>query len=94
MEALSAGVEAAKRKNYKQAYELWLPLAREGNPYAQVNIGYLYLKGLYVEQNQNEANWWFSEAQKSNNTDINDLVSVISEMGNIEVYFELNKGFG
>ena len=38
------GVDAYKRKDYKTAYKLWLPLAEQGNAKAQYNLGVMYAK--------------------------------------------------
>ena len=42
---------AAKRGNYKTAYKLWLPLAEQGDAYAQYSLGIMYSKGQGVQQN-------------------------------------------
>ena len=35
-------VDAYKRKDYKTAYKLWLPIAEEGNAEVQYNLGLIY----------------------------------------------------
>ena len=38
-------VDAYKRKDYKTAYKLFLPLAEQGNAFAQALLGAMYFKG-------------------------------------------------
>ena len=51
------GVDAYKRKDYKTAYKLFLPLAEQGNAFAQAqfNLGAMYFKGDGVPQDYKEA---------------------------------------
>ena len=49
------GVDAYKRKDYKTAYKLWLPLAEQGNAKAQYNLGVMYRDGNGVQQDYKEA---------------------------------------
>ena len=53
------GLDAQERKDYKTAYKLWLPLAEQGNAFAQFNLGLMYAKGLGVPQDYKEAVRWF-----------------------------------
>jgi len=53
------GVDAYKRKEYKTAYKLWLPLAEQGNAKAQYILGVMYVKGLGVPKDYKEAVKWF-----------------------------------
>ena len=52
-------VDAYFNKDYKTAYELWLPLAKRGHVYAQSNLGVMYQKGQGVAQDDQEAVKWF-----------------------------------
>ena len=49
------GWNAYKNKDYKKAYNLWLPLAEQGNVTAQYNLGHMYEKGKGVPQDYKEA---------------------------------------
>ena len=51
--------DAYKRKDYKTAYKLWLPLAEQGNASAQYNLGVMYEKGRGVPQDYKEAVRWY-----------------------------------
>ena len=49
------GVDAYKRKDYKEAFSLWKPLAEQGDADAQSNLGEMYAKGRGVPQDYKEA---------------------------------------
>ena len=42
------GMDAYKRKDYKEAFRLWKPLAEQGVAEAQYNVGLLYRRGQGV----------------------------------------------
>ncbi len=50
------------RKDYKEAFRLWLPLAEQGNASAQSSLGLMYEKGQGVPQDYALAHMWFSLA--------------------------------
>lgn len=52
--------------DYKGAYEKWLPLAEKGEPRAQYSVGVLFLQGLGVEKDLEEAARWFDKAAQQN----------------------------
>ena len=61
------GVDAYKRKDYKTAYKLWLPLAEQGNAKAQYNLGVMYANGQGVPQDYVSAHmWWNLSGSKGN----------------------------
>ena len=49
------GMDAHKRKDYKEAFRLFLPLAEQGNVTAQYNLGHMHEKGKGVPQDYKEA---------------------------------------
>ena len=53
------GKDALKRKDYKEAFRLFLPLAEQGNAGAQYNLGSLYSNGKGVPQDYKEAVKWY-----------------------------------
>jgi TPR repeat protein len=59
-DALSDGARAFQRQDYNRAMSLWRPLAVQGNPTAQNNLGIMYLDGKGVPQNTSEAVRWLS----------------------------------
>ncbi|HWA68828.1 MAG TPA: tetratricopeptide repeat protein [Rhizomicrobium sp.] len=54
-DALQDGATAFKRNDYSRALASWRPLAVQGNPVAQNNLGIMYLDGKGVPQNTSEA---------------------------------------
>lgn len=57
-----AGLDAYQKGDYVGAVKEWRPLAEQGDPEAQYNIGLLYLDGKGVPQNPAEAVNWFRRA--------------------------------
>jgi TPR repeat protein len=57
-----AGMDAYDRGDYATAWREWQPLAEQGNPGAQFNLGQLYLKGHGVPQDYVQARQWFERA--------------------------------
>jgi hypothetical protein len=53
---------AYQRGDYATAYRLWLPLAEQGSPLAQQNIGRMYERGEGVPQDQQAAAEWYRKA--------------------------------
>lgn len=56
------GILAAQKEDWATAMKEWMPLAQEGNPGAQANIGDLYLYGLGVLGDPKEAFKWHALA--------------------------------
>jgi len=61
-DALSESRTAHARRDYTRALQLLLPLARAGNPEAQVRLGKMYFHGQGVGENDAEAFTWFQRA--------------------------------
>ncbi|MCW5730807.1 MAG: sel1 repeat family protein [Alphaproteobacteria bacterium] len=59
------GTRAFDAGDYARAYEIWLPLAREGDLAAQRNIGLLYQSGRGVARDTSEAARWFRRAAEA-----------------------------
>jgi TPR repeat protein len=53
---------AIERGDYEEAYRLTKPLAQEGIPEAQFNLGLMYALGQGVPQDETEAAKWFRKA--------------------------------
>lgn len=58
----AAGVRAYDTGDYEAAYLEWLPLAEDGDPAAQRNIGHLYRKGLGTTPDLVKAAQWYRRA--------------------------------
>lgn len=56
------GVKALERGHHSTALRAWLPLAREGDPKAQNNVGLMYERGLGVTQSYPDAMNWYRQA--------------------------------
>ena len=52
-------INAFKRKDYKTAYQLILPLAKKGFAKAQYSLGVMYEKGKGVNKDSEKAKKWF-----------------------------------
>ena len=57
-----AGIAALQREQYSTAFRSWLPLAEDGMPEAQLNLGHLYQEGLGVEIDYSAAFFWYQQA--------------------------------
>jgi TPR repeat protein len=57
-----AGLDAFQKGDYTTAAKEWRPLAEQGDPIAQFNLGLLYVDGHGVPQNLVEAVNWFRRA--------------------------------
>ncbi|MBM89109.1 MAG: hypothetical protein CMQ41_12110 [Gammaproteobacteria bacterium] len=60
-----AGVAAEERGHFATALRSWIPLAEEGVPEAQNNVGHMYEKGQGVAQNYSVAMQWYRRAAES-----------------------------
>ena len=56
---LEDGLEAYQNTNYRQAFDILLPLAQAGNVDAQLSIGTMYNKGQGVKQDSQKALKWY-----------------------------------
>ena len=61
------GFEATERGDYQTAFKLWLPLAEQGNAYAQFNLGNMYANGRGVKQDDVEAVKWYRKVAEQGN---------------------------
>jgi TPR repeat protein len=59
---LEEGIAAYKREDYATALRLLRPLANEGNPVAQSQLGAMYAEGLGLPQDYSEAIKWYRKA--------------------------------
>ena len=56
------GLSAYERKDYNQAFAVWLPLAEQGHVEAQFNVGYMYVTGQGVGQDREIGVNWYRKA--------------------------------
>ncbi len=62
-------VSAYERGDYVTAYKEMKPLAEQGNPAAQLNLGTMYSLGKGVPQDYAEAVTWYRKAAEQGNAD-------------------------
>lgn len=58
----SLGYDSAYAGDYGTAFAYWLPLAMQGDPRAQFNLGLMYHSGLFVEMDERRALYWYHKA--------------------------------
>lgn len=63
--SVQAGIEAIKSGDYAEAFNQLIPLAREGNPEAQYNMGWLYANGIGAMVDVPTAVYWWKKAAAS-----------------------------
>jgi uncharacterized protein len=66
---LEDGIAAMNRKDYPRAFQLLAPLARSGNPTAQLRLGLLYYHGHGVRESDTESRLWFERAARQGNAE-------------------------
>ena len=79
-DSLQDGVAAAQRKDYPTAIRLLEPLARAGNPAAQLRLGLLHYHGHGVRESDSEALKWFELAARQG------LADAQFQLGNMYAY--------
>jgi len=67
--SLSKGLAAAQAGDYVSAYELWLPIAEQGDVAAQFNLGLLHSKQLIPQASPEEAVKWYLLAATKGHVD-------------------------
>jgi len=63
-DSLKDGAQAHAAGDYKKALEIFKPLAEQGKPEAQYNLGVMYERGRGVAQDYAEAVKWYRKAAK------------------------------
>jgi TPR repeat protein len=58
----SDGLTAYQKGEYDEAFAAWKPLADEGDPRAENNLGHMYANGHGVDQDDAMARHWFEMA--------------------------------
>ncbi len=61
-EKFDAAMEAYNAGNYRLAYKMLKPLAKDGGPRAQFILGGMYIEGLGVEADTKEGVYWLEQA--------------------------------
>ena len=61
--------EARAKKIFKRIFPVLENMAKQGDTTAQIQVGCMYEIGEGVEQNEEQAVYWFTEAAKQGNTE-------------------------
>lgn len=80
-DAFDDGAHAYAKGDYQTAEKLWRPLAQQGNPKAQFNLGFLYAQGSGVAQDMHKAIEWWNKAAAQNNTEAELNLGTVYERG-------------
>jgi hypothetical protein len=75
------GLAAAERGDYTTALKEWRPLAEQGNPDAQYNLGIMYRHGEGVTQDYKVAIKWFKLAAEQGNASAQSNLGAIYDQG-------------
>ena len=59
---LKQAIDAYADLDYQKAYQLFVPLAKSGNVYAQFGLAQLYEQGLHGSENAFKAFYWYQKA--------------------------------
>lgn len=78
---LTEAASAFETKDFRKAFDLWLPLAESGVSQAQSAIAYLYATGLGAVQSDTEALAWFTKAAEEGDADAQNNLGVIYAKG-------------
>lgn len=62
---LAKGLAAVENRQWREAFAQFEPLAKRGDPRAEINLGNLYMRGLGVEQDYALARVWYEKAAQS-----------------------------
>ena len=80
------GLDAARSGKYRDALNAWLPLAKDGQPLAQLNVGVLFVSGLLGEKDIEAALEWFDRASKSGIPEIAEAVELVEKLDDINTF--------
>ncbi len=78
---LARGLAAVKKGDFETALKEWLPLARDGDPSAQYNIGQLYRLGRGVAKDYTKASQWYEKAAQQWHSAARHNLAVLYEKG-------------
>lgn len=75
------GLQAARTKDYATAIQEWMPLAKEGDPIVQHNVGILYERGYGVPRDYAQAVKWYTRSAEQGNAYSQYNLAVLSYEG-------------
>ena len=74
-------LQAFRKGDYATAFREWQAAARQGHPEAEYNLGLMYLKGLGVPKDPEEAFRWLYDAAEKGFADAQFQVGLMREKG-------------
>lgn len=78
---LKEASKAYLRGDYKQAAEIFLPKAEDGDTEAQVNIAFMYYCGMHVKQDFYQAAQWYKKAADRDHPNAQFSLATLYENG-------------
>ena len=78
---LAEGAAAFEAGNYREAATIWRPLAEEGDPKAQFNLGLLHETGRGVTEDPAEAAVWYERAARQGVTQAQLNIAALYQTG-------------
>lgn len=75
------GYAAYQRGDYEAAFQIWRPLALQGMPAAQYNLGLMYAEGLGVAEHGGTAVAWLRKAAELGYAEAQYYIALIYENG-------------
>jgi len=78
---LAEGAAAFEAGNYDEAASIWRPLAEEGDPKAQFNLGLLHETGRGVTEDPAEAAMWYERAARQGVTQAQLNLATLHQTG-------------
>ncbi|NOQ89629.1 MAG: hypothetical protein GQ549_01645 [Gammaproteobacteria bacterium] len=88
---LDDAVDAMRTGDFAEAYCIMRPLADDGDPDAQYNIGWMYLNGYGLRVNDSLALEWWEKASEQGNADASFSIGMLYSLGDGEVPKDTNK---
>ena len=77
-----SGLKSYNSGNFKEALQIWTPLAESGLSNAQYNVGLMHHNGQGTSQNFSEAFKWFLMSSEQGNLNSIRLISTMYALGN------------
>jgi len=74
---LNSGIAAYQAGDYREAFRIWEPLAKNGNARAQFHLGALYFEGRGVARDFSQARFWLSRAAENGSAPARSLLPVV-----------------
>ena len=78
---LQDAIKALNQKKYTEALNILKPLAKKGDPKAQLILGDMYYSGIGVTPNCNKAHSWFKKSAEGGNSHAYAFLGEIYEFG-------------